>query len=81
MCSEDCGLEVRVLSVPGQAPPHPDGVIPSMGDGSKFFPSRNPSVGQNSGSFVANMICYETAKWLFVFKPGGEAMSIGKQTL
>lgn len=52
MCSEGCGM-----SISGQAPPHLDGVIPSMADGSKFFPSHNPSVGQNSGSFVAIMIC------------------------
>lgn len=52
MCSEGCGL-----SVSGQAPPRLDGVIPSMVDGSKFFPSHNPSVGQNSGSFVAILIC------------------------
>lgn len=81
MCSEDCGLEVRALSVPGQTPPHPDGVIPSMADGSKFIPSHNPSVGKNSGSLVANLICYETAKLLFASKPGDEAISIGKQTV
>lgn len=46
----------------GRLLPHPDGVIPTMADGSKFFPSHSPSVGQNSGSFVASLICYETAK-------------------
>jgi len=52
VCSEGCGM-----SISGQTPPRLDGVIPSMAEGSKFFPSHNPSVGQNSGSFVAIMIC------------------------
>lgn len=57
VCSEGCGLEARAPSVSGQVSPCPDGVIPSMADGSKFFPFHNPSVGQNSGLFVANLIC------------------------
>lgn len=57
MCSEACGEDGSVLSVSGQASLRSDGVIPSPAGGSKFFPSHNPSVGQNSGSFVAILIC------------------------
>lgn len=57
MCSEACGEDGSVLSVSGQASLRSDGVIPSSAGGSKFFPSHNPSVGQNSGSFVAILIC------------------------